>query len=218
VEHRDFSAVLDPAAATGGLERHPAQGFPLALTLRLAMSSRLPLVGGVPLHAAGIVRDGRADVFFGPSGAGKSTLAGLSAAPLLSDELVAVLPAPGDPARFVCAATGVWGTLGSRAAPRGAFPLRALVQLGRGDRFALQRLEPPAALRALVGVTMIPAADWLWRAGLGALRTLASAIPAYRMEWSPALPPFEALELTLARGREAVHSLLAPPTAGRAIR
>lgn len=194
VEHVDFTAVLDPVAGIGRLERDADQGFPLALTLRLAMSSRLPLLGGVPLHAAGIVRDGRADVFFGPSGAGKSTLAALSRDPLLSDELVAVRPVPGDPARFVGAATGVWGTLGDRAAPRGLFPLRSLIQLDRGDRFVLERLRPPQALRALVGVAMVPAAGWLWEPALRSLARVIQSVPVYRMYWRAAQAPFDMLE------------------------
>ena len=50
--------------------------------------------GGLLLHACGVVRRGRAFVFFGASGVGKSTVAGLSRAwTVLSDDLVLVEPA-----------------------------------------------------------------------------------------------------------------------------
>jgi hypothetical protein len=40
-----------------------------------------------------VVVDGRGVAFFGPSGAGKSTIAGTSPYPVLSDEMVAIVPA-----------------------------------------------------------------------------------------------------------------------------
>src|SRR5262249_44795999 len=92
ISHGAFVGEVDPIGARGRLHRSVPEAFPLEITLRMAMAARLPLLGGLPLHAAGIVIEGRALAFFGPSGAGKSTLAGLSPHPVLSDELVAVVP------------------------------------------------------------------------------------------------------------------------------
>jgi hypothetical protein len=75
VSHATFVAELDSRGCAGRLFRRVEEAYPLEITLRVALASRLPLEGGVPLHAAGIVLDGRSVALFGPSGAGKSTLA-----------------------------------------------------------------------------------------------------------------------------------------------
>ncbi len=194
VSHSTFVAELDPRAGTGRVFRRVAEAYPLEITLRMALASRLPLEGGLPLHAAGIVLEGQAVAFFGVSGAGKSTLAGMSPYPVLSDELVAVTP----DRPFALEATGFWGTLGQGDAPPGTFPLQALVELAKGGRFALERLPPRAALRRLVGVTLVPPGPPLWSAALGVLGQLAAAVPCYRMTWSKDEPPFEALRARLS--------------------
>jgi hypothetical protein len=193
LSHGTFVAELDAKAARGRLFRGVREAYPLEMTLRTALACRLPLVGGLPLHAAGLVLDGEAVAFFGASGAGKSTLAGLSPFPVLSDELVAVTP----DRPFALEATGFWGTMGQGEAPAGTFPLRALVELARGDRFALAPLAPGAALRRLVGVTLVPPGPPLWTAALGVLGELASRVACYRMTWSKEEPPFEGLKKSL---------------------
>jgi hypothetical protein len=194
VSHSTFVAELDPRTGTGSLFRAVPAAFPLEITLRTALASRLPLEGGLPLHAAGIVLDGRAVAFFGVSGAGKSTLAGACPYPVLSDELVAVTP----DRPFTLEATGFWGSLGQGDAPPGTFPLAAVVELAKGDRFALEPLPARAALRRLVGVTLVPPGPPLWNAALGVLGQLAAAVPCYRMGWSKDEPPFEALRARLS--------------------
>jgi hypothetical protein len=194
ITHPAFTARIDPGQATASLTRDPRVPFALALTLRTAMMARLPLEGGVALHAAGIVRGGQGVAFFGPSGAGKSTLAALSPHPVLSDELVAVVRGQA----FGLAATGVWGTLGERPAPPGIHPLGALVELAKGPRFALERLAPAVARRRLLLVAMVPLAPPLWAAALQVTAALAEAVPVYRMAWTPAEPPWRALAEELA--------------------
>ena len=193
VTHRQFAAELDPARRSGLLFRRTEEAFPLEITLRVALASRLPLEGGLPLHAAGILMDGRSLAFFGPSGAGKSTLAGLSPYPVFSDELLAVVPGWS----FAVMKAGFWGTLGRGDAPAGAFPLQALIELGKGPRFELTRLSPRAALRRLLGVVMVPVGPPLWNAALAAAGSLARQVPAYRMTWSPASPPWDDLRRAL---------------------
>jgi hypothetical protein len=190
LSHGTFVAELDVKAARGRLFRAVKEAYPLEMTLRTALASRLPLEGGVPLHAAGLVLEGEAVAFFGASGAGKSTLAGMSPFPVLSDELVAVTP----DRPFALEATGFWGTMGQGEAPPGTFPLRALVELAKGDRFALVPLAPREGLRRLLGVTLVPPGPPLWTAALGVLGRLAARVPCYRMTWSKDEPPFEGLK------------------------
>ena len=82
--------------------------------------------GGLALHGAGVLRNGRAFLFVGPSGAGKSTAIRLSApATSLGDDFAIVLPshggwvtaalpfdnteiAPASPVRGTCPVAGVW--------------------------------------------------------------------------------------------------------------
>jgi hypothetical protein len=196
ISHHDFVAEIDPARGAAALYRRTEQAFPLGLTLRVALTSRLPVLGGVPLHAAGIVVDGSGVVFYGPSGAGKSTLAATSPHPVLSDELVAVRAMP---AGFGLAATGVWGTLDRGGVPVGVFPLKALVELAKGPGFRLDPLSHAEAFRSLTGVTMVPASPALWSAGLGVLNRLVGELPVFRMSWSPLQPPWHALADALAR-------------------
>ena len=194
VGHARFVADLDPAGLSGDLYRAPGRGSGLEVTLRAALCSRLPLDGGLPLHAAGIVVDGQGVVFFGPSGAGKSTLAGLSPHPVLSDELVAV--APGRP--FSLTATGFWGTLEGGRSHAGSWPLAALVELGKGPELRFEPLGSREALVKLVGVLMVPPGPPLWNAALGILGRLVREVPVERLVWSPAEPPWDAIRARLS--------------------
>ncbi len=186
VRHAQFLAEIDPFRPSGVLFRRTPASFPLEISLRVALSSRLPLVGGVPLHAAGLVIDDRAVVFFGPSGAGKSTLAGLSPYPVLSDELIAVVPA----SPFDVVHAGFWGTLGEGRAPAGPHRLGALVELERGPRFRVEPMTPRVALRRLLGVALVPTGPPLWASTLEVLARLSQAVPSYRMAWSPSWVPW----------------------------
>lgn len=197
LRHARFAAEIDAFAGTARLERRTELDFALVLTLRTALAARLPALGGLPLHAAGLVLGDAGVAFFGVSGAGKSTLAAQAPGPVLSDELVAVVPGP----PYGLAASGYWGTLAGRAgAGGGVAPLRALVELAKGPGFRLDRLDAREAARRLAGVTMVPPSPALWGAALAVVARLVAAVPVYRMAWSPAEPPFEALSRSLATG------------------
>jgi hypothetical protein len=193
VSHHAFTAEIDPFGASGALHRRRGLAFPLEITLRVALATRLPLEGGVPLHAAGLVCPAGGVVFFGESGAGKSTLAAASPYPVLSDELVAVT----GPAPYLLHGSGFWGTLGSGGAGRSGHPLAALVELDKGEVFRLERLPREAALRRLLHVTMVPTMPELWSSVLTVLGRLAADRPVYRMSWSPDAPPWDALRAAL---------------------
>ena len=195
VSHARFLAELDPIGRLGRLFRRSRGGGALEITLRTVLCSRLPFEGGLPLHAAGIVADGRGIAFFGVSGAGKSTLAGSSPHPVLSDELVTVVAAhsaPG-PAPFALTASGFWGT-GEQARTSGKpWPLAALVELAKGAQLRLDRLGPREAITRLVRVVMVPPGPPLWSAALAVLGRLVREVPVYRMAWSPGRPPWAEL-------------------------
>ena len=192
LRHARFLAEIDAFGGSARLYRRTDLDFALALTLRTALVARLPAVGGLPLHAAGLVLEGAGVAFFGVSGAGKSTLAALAPGAVLSDELVAVVPG----APFSLAASGHWGTLQGRARTD-IVPLRALVELAKGPSFRLERLGPREAVRRLAGVTMVPPSPALWNAALAVAGRLVTTVPVYRMTWSPEAPPWEELSVAL---------------------
>lgn len=175
VTHERFRGVIDPFANTTSLEGDAEIGR--ALLERTALGCRLPLEGGVLLHTAGAVIGGQAFLFFGVSGAGKSTISELLQQPLLSDELVAVRGGR-------ASATGFWGTLDERDAPRGDYPIAALVELGRGEGVEISRLTPREAMRRLLLVTVVPPHPRLWSHALEVVARLAHG-PVFRLCWTP---------------------------------
>lgn len=186
--HRSFTAELDPFAGRARLARNETRAYPLETVVRTSLMARLPLLGGLPFHAAGIAVDGRGLVFFGPSGAGKTTIASTSPFPVLSDELVAVTAG----APFSLERSGFWGEApaGPAAAP---VPLATLFELAKGERFALTLLRPAEAAGRILGSVPVPAAPPLWSAALAVVKRLVEALPVYRLEWTPADPPWDRL-------------------------
>jgi hypothetical protein len=194
VTHRRLFAEIDVAARCARVARPPSGGLGIDVALRTALCVALPLYDGLPLHAAGIVVEGRGGVFFGPSGAGKSTLAAACPWTVLSDELVAVF---GDPPRVQAA--GFWGTHERDRATHETFPVAALVELSKGEHFEMARLGATAALRRLLGVLLVPPEPDLWRCALAIVARLVDTLPVYRMTWTPAASPWDEVRATLLR-------------------
>lgn len=102
--------------------------------------------GGFVFHSAGLVRDGRAFVFFGPSGAGKSTVTSLSeGANVLSDDLVLLLRSASG---WEAATTPFAGTFPQVAKDRGSYPLVGLFRLTQAPAHELR----PVPLHVAVGM------------------------------------------------------------------
>jgi len=190
--HRSFVAAIDPFGGRARLHRREQRAFPLEAVIRACMMARLPLLGGLPFHAAGVVMKGKGVVFFGPSGAGKTTVAAASPFPVLSDELVAA--APGRP--FELVRSGFWGERadGERV---GSAPLALLVDLARGPRLSLTKLSPSRALGRVLASVPVPLAPSLWSRVLAVGAELVDRVAVCRMEWNPAERPWDALGLLL---------------------
>ena len=196
LRHAAFEAVIDATASAALVRRRGDDPTGLVTTVRTALSARLPLEGGVLVHAAALERRGRGFLFFGPSGIGKSTLAQRSPWRVLSDELAAVLPRRGQAAPRVSGAAFAGPTSVDRtSAPEP--PLACLVELAQGPRFHLERLARGTALRRLLGSIVVPPGPPLWSAALKVAGDLVRDTPCYRMEWSLAEGPFEPLEAAL---------------------
>jgi hypothetical protein len=190
--HRSFTAEIEPFASRARLQRREERAYPLETVIRTAMMARLPIVGGLPLHAAGVVLSGRGVAFFGASGAGKTTLAATSPAPVLSDELVAI--GAGRP--FALVRSGFWGE-GRPAGVASSAPLALLVDLAKGPAFRVERLSPAAAAGRVLASVPVPHSPALWRRVLEVVAEVVSQVPVVRMEWAPAAPPCEPLAALL---------------------
>jgi hypothetical protein len=126
-------AAFRPHAGTTGMIRVSLPGDMKHLNgamenyLRWTMADLVLQHGGFLLHAAGVVRDGQAFIFFGHSGAGKSTLCSLSeGSPILSDDMIMVLR---DGAGFRSTTTPFVGVLSQRLKERESFPVGGLFRI-----------------------------------------------------------------------------------------
>lgn len=121
--------------------------FAFDALLRIVLTLVLAEEGGLLLHSAGLMREGRAFLFFGRSGAGKSTVTRLAAGTtILSDEIVAVREEGG---AFHAYGTPFWGEMGRPGEPVSG-PVAALLRLGRPPGPTLERIEPSVAARSLL--------------------------------------------------------------------
>jgi len=186
--HRSFTAEIDPLARSARLHRREQRAYPLETVIRTSLMARLPLDGGLPLHAAGVVLDGHGVAFFGASGAGKSTLAATSPVGVLSDELVAIAPVR----PFTLVRSGFWGEGGPRGRAAAA-PLRLLVDLAKGPSLELERLRPAIAAARILASVPVPHVRLLWKRTLAIVAELVGSTRVVRMTWSPAAPPWDAL-------------------------
>lgn len=110
--------------------------------LRVLVSYRLLALGGVMLHSAAVVRDGRAHVFVGHSGAGKSTLSKISLEAghqILSDDVNTLLPDL-EGGGILVEQIPFAGDFGHDRLVEGSFPLAALFRLEQSAKHALNPL------------------------------------------------------------------------------
>lgn len=173
------------------------------LLMRIAGSLSAMLMdrcGFYPLHAAGLALDGGLVAIHGASGTGKSTLAGLLAeagVPVAGDDLLALdgegraVPIPGalrmlpsdappDRVPMLMLPDGRgWYPL---PALDGALPLRALVELTRGDRMQVEPVTGSERLSRMLGAGYLshldpdPSPEWHLR-----VLALAERTPVYRL-------------------------------------
>ena len=88
LDRGDFHAEWEPAVGVGTI-RQTANPYSIDSAMRILHSLLLAKQGGMLLHAASAIRNGRAFLFAGVSGAGKTTMMRLAPedATLLTDEI-----------------------------------------------------------------------------------------------------------------------------------
>lgn len=176
----DFRGGLDLRSGRGTLAAAAGEQT-LDAFLRALLSSLLLRSGGLMLHSAGLVKDGRAYIFPGRSGAGKSTLSKLAAAAgaeVISDEINLVRR---EGAGFFVYGSPFWGEMRADGRP-GRWPLGGIYLLKKARVSRVLPCAPGRVLRLLLrcllnfekspgvsGLALRAAAGLLEKAGSGTL-------------------------------------------------
>jgi len=150
--------------------------------LRVVTAHRVLEDGGFLLHGAGLVRGGRAHVFFGPSGAGKTTVTLLSEGDLvLGDDLVLVREGDGGQEAFAVPFRGLY-----REPPETnrSFPLAAFYRLVQHPADSLELLSPARGVgELLASLPFVLESGTTSSAAVEAVSRAASAVPVYRLRF-----------------------------------
>ncbi|MGH9747012.1 MAG: hypothetical protein ACRD59_13000 [Candidatus Acidiferrales bacterium] len=180
-----FSYVLDEASmlldSLGAEFRGVGNEYALDSLLRILLTMVLLPRRGFLLHAATVVRDGRAYVFAGRSGAGKSTVASLSpAGTVLTDEISLLRFTDGC---WHAYGTPFWGEF--RAAGMNEhYPIAGIYSLVQAPEDRAELMTTKEILRALLPCVLFftakpEANEALLRLLLGTVRQ----IPCYRLHF-----------------------------------
>jgi hypothetical protein len=147
MERGDFRAKWDPSSGRGQI-RQTANPYAIDSVLRILHTLLLAREGGFLVHAASVVRNGRAFLFAGLSGAGKTTIARLAPpdAILLTDEISYVRRQEGQYYAFGTPFTGELARLGENLRA----PLAAVYLLMKGSENMIEPVSLADASRALL--------------------------------------------------------------------
>lgn len=166
---------LDPDAPPVGLERR------VFSMLRMLTCMSVTARGGIALHGATVVKDGRATVFVGPRRAGKTTLVRRfsSGYASLGDDLALLLPSASG---FVAHGSPFTGRERTEAAS-GSAPLARVCVLKQGERTVAEPMSTADATRELLrrAFLHVDAASERRRVMDAALRVTAAVAPVLRL-------------------------------------
>ena len=144
----------------------------LEYSLRILYAYFVLQYGGVLMHAAGIVRNGKGYVFCGPSGVGKSTVVKLSRnLPILNDDLIVIMPGKKDD----------WAVCATPFANPGQIiknlivPLQGIYLLEQSNEVLLEEISPGKSLAELIANVPVISGD-IYRSD----RLLATSVAVLR--------------------------------------
>jgi hypothetical protein len=181
----EFSYVLDDASLELGLSSAAFHGvrheYALDSLLRILLTAVLLPRRGFLLHAASVVRDGRAYIFAGRSGAGKSTVASLSpVGSVLTDEISLLRYSDGCWQAF---GTPFWGEFRAAGMNR-HFPIAGIYFLTQDCQDRFEPLSAKQILRALLPCVLFFSSEKRANeALLCTLLDLAERVPGYRLHF-----------------------------------
>jgi hypothetical protein len=153
--------------------------YALDSLLRVLLTWKLTGCDGFLLHAATVVRNGKAYVFTGRSGAGKSTVASLAAeGSVLTDEISLLRSQNGEWRAY---GTPFWGEFRAGGSNTSA-PVRGVFRLAQAAENRVAALRPAEVLRALLpNVLFFSAEAEANRRLLKILGQAAETIPGYEL-------------------------------------
>lgn len=161
--------------------------------LRVALAWKAAQQGGFLLHASGLVRGGRAYLFFGPSGSGKTTVTRLSPLDLLlNDDCMLVGPSADG---FVARGVPFKGSEAGGARDTGAFPIAGLFRLVQSRRVLLQDLSPVRAVAEIAAsVPFVSERPEGLDGCLSTIEALARTVPVKRLHFRLSPDFWDAIE------------------------
>jgi hypothetical protein len=182
-ERGDFQAEWDTNSNRGTI-RQSANLYSIDAALRIFHTVMLATRCGFLLHAASVIRNGRAFLFAGPSGAGKTTIAGLTPADatLLTDEISYVRKqAEG----YLAFGTPFAGEL-AKSGENVSAPIAGLYLLAQGPANRVEPMRAPDAVRAVLANVLFFAEDpELIRSVFRSVCHLVGCVPIYRLTFVP---------------------------------
>lgn len=185
ITSEEFSGYMDLRRNEGEVDILPNWALgALANFVKNLYSVLILSDGGLMLHAAGVVKDASAYIFFGPSESGKSTIARVSGNyPVLTDELVAIMCLNGS---FKAYSTPFWGG-GIKAGKwtNGSFEIGGLFKLIKDNEVYLKRLSYGQAIAEILTVPEfydnLSSIERLFNSCMD----LAKVIPCYELHFLP---------------------------------
>jgi hypothetical protein len=179
----DFQAHWNPRAARG-IIRQSANPYSLNSVLRIVHTLLLAEQGGFLVHAASVVRNGRAFLFAGVSGAGKTTIARLAPTDvtLLTDEISYVSRGEDGYYAYGTPFAGELGRLGENMRA----PLAAVYLLSKGTENKIEPVSAAEAVRALLENILFFSQDSkMVRSVFEAACDFVSRVPVRRLAFVP---------------------------------
>lgn len=185
INSNEYAGYMDLRTMQGQVDVLPTWALAAFVNFLKNLYSALILFAeGLMLHAAAVVKDDLAYIFFAPSGGGKSTVAGLSSDyTVLTDELVAVRHANGS---FSAYGTPFWGS--KREERRGinnSFEIAGLFKLVKDSAVYLKRLPESLAAAEILTVPQCYYDLESVAKLLESCSDLASVVPCYELHFLP---------------------------------
>jgi hypothetical protein len=180
-----YQGFIDEKAKRGYLRLSSAQPVEdIDYFLRVVLALLVHQAGGILMHTAAIVRNGRAYLFFGHSGSGKTTVCRVSDAnyKILNDDLILLLP---QGKSWLAHGTPFWNPTQTKPTNQSA-PVAGMYLLTQDTRVYVQELAPGKATAALISnVPVIPQDPVRSIPLLEALAQLHKNTPVYELHFLP---------------------------------
>jgi len=152
--------------------------------LRVVFALLAHKMGGILMHTAGIVRDGRTHLLFGHSGSGKTTACRVSAKQytILNDDLVLLMPHNQD---WLAFGTPFWNPTQIKPSNLSA-PIAGMYLLRQAPKVSIRDLPAGQATAALLSnVPVIPQDPIRSLKLLDTLKKIQSQIPVFELSFLP---------------------------------